>query len=135
MLRASFAPVLVFALLLVVFRALAGGEVPDIWLAVIATVVTQLLRWIGLLIKKPIGQVWAVGAFFLISVGLAWWAKAPTLPALPVFGGEPFVFALAIVGFVGAVLTAAGEVFVYGHVLYKTLMQKAVFPLVRFLNF
>jgi hypothetical protein len=102
---------------------------------VIATLVTQLLRWVGLLIKKPVQKTWAVLAFFVISVGLAWWAKAPTLPASPVFAGEPFEFALAIIGFVGAVIAAAGEVFVYGHVLYKTLMQKALFPLVRFLNF
>ena len=85
-------------------------------------VVNVLAKWKGV----QIGRAWLTGILYLIAMTLAVVFKWQALPAAPVWGGDPAVFADALIGY-GSALIALSSVYVGGATALYNMLMKQVF--------
>jgi len=118
-----------------IWRALVGAAVVGVaWAAdnqsavitavamVVVWVVNALAKWKGIVI----GRAKLTGLLYVLAMIMSVAFKWQMLPAVPVFGGDPAVFAATLVEY-GSALIALSSVYVGGATAIYNMLLKQVF--------
>lgn len=84
--------------------------------------VNALAKWRGI----QIGRAWLTGFLYVVSMLLAVLFKWQALPAAPVWGGDPALYAEAMINY-GSALIALSTVYVGGATAIYNMLMKQVF--------
>lgn len=88
----------------------------------VASVLVQLIRFIGEKMGKPVNKVLIQWLVFGISLALGLWWGSYEFPAWPVFGGPDSL--LGFVEFFSAVVVLIGKALGVAYVIYNVLLKK-----------
>ena len=89
---------------------------------IIASVLVQIIRFIGESTGKPLSKVVIQWVVFGISLALGLWWGAFELPALPPFGGPESL--MGFVEFAGALVALAGQLLGIAYLVYAALLKR-----------
>jgi hypothetical protein len=88
----------------------------------VASVLVQIVRFIGDKTGKPVSNVVIQWLVFAISLGLGAWWGVFEFPVFPGFGGPDAL--LGIVDFVAALVALVGQLLGVAFVVYNVLLKK-----------
>lgn len=93
-------------------------------IGLVAAVLVQGIKLAAAKLQKPIGRKAITVIIFVIAVVLAFIWFTPVVPAFPVVGEDPLVFAIAILAWLAQLIALASAVLGVATGIYNLLLEK-----------
>jgi uncharacterized membrane protein len=93
-------------------------------LGLVATVVTGILNWLAEKRGYHLARGWVTLILFVIAMILSFFWQPVALPVFPAYAGDPAIFTIALLTWVGTLSSAAGVVVGFATVIYNWLVRK-----------